>query len=57
MIKIHREFHLANEKTNYKQMKTKIISIALLFMCAIQLQAAKQLRYTINESWQFNQRQ
>lgn len=34
-------------------MKTKVLSIALLLLCVFQLQAAKELRYTINESWQF----
>ncbi|WP_418262513.1 glycoside hydrolase family 2 TIM barrel-domain containing protein [Flavobacterium faecale] len=34
-------------------MKIKVLSIALFVMCVFQLQAAQQLRYTINESWQF----
>jgi iduronate 2-sulfatase len=34
-------------------MKNKILILLLSLMCVLQLQAAKQLRYAINESWQF----
>ena len=34
-------------------MKTKLLALTLALLCAGPLQAAKQLRYTINDSWQF----